>query len=274
MELRQHWCGLWKGGDGGYGRRKEASLVVEDGWRYEKEARQQRSRLPGHAGVETVVAFVVCMHIVVACVQLKDSLSSLWIWLLCRGFEPAFCSSPHTSPVWDCSSSYLVCLGCSPVPGEQLFLYKVWGFHQIPVLFFSFKTLTRPSSMGIKKWFGSAQKQNLEEEKSGWLLTLQCGALLVLLTSNCFSVTMLWQLVTQSSNSDSLQEAWCIYSSICSATYIVVLPAKIRLMIVMWESTKAGEVLQHWWCLNCRKTDANRQQKELTGGKGRKLVFF
>lgn len=72
-ELWQQWCGLQKGGGGCCGR-KEAPWVAQGGWRYQKEARQQSWRLPGHAGVKADV-FAVCMHV--------DMCPGLWCVCTC-----------------------------------------------------------------------------------------------------------------------------------------------------------------------------------------------
>lgn len=74
-KLWQHRHGLQKGGGGNCGRRNEAPLVAEHGWRYQKAAGRQRWRLPGHVGVEAVAGFVVCVHVEVG--------SGLWCVCMC-----------------------------------------------------------------------------------------------------------------------------------------------------------------------------------------------
>lgn len=51
------------------------------------------------------------------------------------------------------------------------------------------------------------------------------------------------------------------------------LPAKVVLTIAAGQSREAGEVSQHQY-LHCRKIDADGQQNEQTGAKGKKDTYI
>jgi len=53
----------------------------------------------------------------------------------------------------------------------------------------------------------------------------------------------------------------------------VGLPAKVVLTIAAGQSREAGEVSQHQY-LHCRKIDADGQQNEQTGAKGKKDTYI
>lgn len=220
-KLWQHQHGLQKGGGGGCGRRNEALRVAERGWRYQKVARQQRCMPPGRAGAEAVVAFVVCVHVNVG--------SGLWCMCVCMLWSHLHswktllsCCVRHAYywPVVQRFRAYCLLLP-SYITSVKLFFFLpglFWlsllslessypvsstGFRQIPVLFFSFKTLTGPSSVWKKIWVSTKPKPGRRKARLVIDCVKWCDALLVLPTSNCFSVIVLWQLLTQSSSKAS-----------------------------------------------------------------------
>lgn len=121
------------------------------------------------------------------------------------------------------------------------------SFHQIPLLTLLIQNLNKTKFCGEKVVIWVSTKPKLGRRKARLVVDFikWCEALLVLPTSNCFSIVMLWQIITKRSSKTFFQEAWCIYPSLCSATHIGVLPSVITLMIVTWESSEAGAVSQH-----------------------------
>ena len=112
---------------------------------------------------------------------------------------------------------------------------------------------------------GSAPNQKMEEEKAARLSTV--GSDVVFLMSRLPAIAVCHNALAVPHS----EQGCCIY--LCGGAHVVGLPAKVVLTIAAGQSREAGEVSQHQY-LHCRKIDADGQQNEQTGAKGKKDTYI
>lgn len=165
-----------------------------------------------------------------------------YCWSVKQSFWACYLLFPHTSLAKDCS--YLVCLDCLSCPWGAVILYPDRLSSNLS-LYFSLlsQNLNKTVFCGEKIviWVSTAEKAGRSKAQVGIDCMKWCDALLILPTSHCFSVIMLWQLITQGSSKTFCRryDGFIFFSA-----HIIKLSVKIMLKITE-ESTEAGEVSKH-----------------------------
>lgn len=138
---------------------------------------------------------------VVTSAQLEDSSAAVGMTLLisCTAIL-SLLSAPPSYITGE--SSYLVCLGCLSCPWRAVILYPDRLSSNLTLLF---QNLNKTPFCGGKVmiWVSTAEKPGRSKAQLVIDCMKWCNALLSLPTSHCFSVTMLWQLVTQGGSKTS-----------------------------------------------------------------------